>query len=79
MGERMKLTATKWANIQKLMSSYWIQFVKAGNPNSSGLPQWNAYNKAEGTILEINAATMAKPGLYKREFELLEKLNASNK
>ena len=77
MGERMKLTTTKWANIQKLMSSYWIQFIKTGNPNISGLPQWNAYNKTEGTILEINATTMAKQGLYKSEFELLAKLNAS--
>lgn len=63
-------------DVQELMSSYWIRFIKTGNPNGNGLPQWNAYNKSEGTILEINATTAAKPGLYKNEFELLEKLNA---
>jgi para-nitrobenzyl esterase len=62
-------------DVQELMSSYWIQFIKTGDPNGSGLPQWNAYNKAEGTILEINVTTMAKPGLYKNEFEILAKLN----
>jgi para-nitrobenzyl esterase len=64
-------------DVQKLMSSYWIQFIKTGNPNLSGQPQWNAYSKAEGTILEINTTTMAKPGLYKSEFELLQKLQAN--
>jgi para-nitrobenzyl esterase len=63
-------------DVQKLMSSYWIQFIKTGNPNGNGLPKWDPYSKAEGTILEINATTTAKPGLYKSEFELLEKLNA---
>ncbi len=61
-------------DVQELMSSYWIRFIKTGNPNGSGLPQWNAYSKAAGTILEINATTVAKPGLYKNEFELLKKL-----
>jgi para-nitrobenzyl esterase len=59
------------------MSSYWIQFVKTGNPNGSGLPQWSAYKKRAGTILEINTTTVAKPGLYKNEFEMLEKLSTS--
>ena len=64
-------------DVQEIMSSYWIQFIKTGNPNVSGLPQWKAYNKVEGTILEIDATTTAKPGLYKNEFELLEKLETN--
>jgi para-nitrobenzyl esterase len=64
-------------DVQELMSSYWIQFVKTGNPNGNGLPQWNAYKKGAGTILEINTTTVTKPGLYKNEFEILEKLSTS--
>jgi para-nitrobenzyl esterase len=56
------------------MSSYWIQFIKTGNPNRNDLPQWNAYNKRDGAILEINTATIIKPALFKKEFDLLEKL-----
>ncbi|MDB5278369.1 MAG: carboxylesterase family protein [Ferruginibacter sp.] len=63
-------------DVQELMSTYWLQFIKTGNPNGNGLPQWNAYDKAKGTILEINTTATAKPGLYKNEFELLDKLKA---
>jgi len=65
-------------DVQELMSSYWINFVKTGNPNASGLPGWKAYDKAAGTILEINAVTAAKPALYKNEFETMAKLNSNN-
>jgi para-nitrobenzyl esterase len=26
------------------MSSAWIAFIKTGNPNTKGLPRWEAYN-----------------------------------
>lgn len=63
-------------DVQQLMSSYWIQFIKAGNPNGNGLPQWNPYNKTEGAILEIDSTTILKPALFKNEFDLLEKLGS---
>ncbi len=61
-------------DVQEMMSSYWIQFIKTGNPNGNGLPNWSAYNKTEGAILEINSTTIIKPALFKKEFDLLEKL-----
>ena len=30
--------------LEKLMSSYWVQFVKTGNPNLSGLPVWGSFS-----------------------------------
>ncbi len=60
-------------DVQKIMSSYWIEFIKTGNPNSNSLPQWNPYNNIEGAILEIDSTTILKPALFKAEFELLEK------
>ena len=60
-------------DVQELMSSYWIQFIKSGNPNGNGLPQWKPYSKAEGAILEIDNTTTLKPALFKKEFDLLEK------
>jgi para-nitrobenzyl esterase len=61
-------------DVQQLMSSYWIQFIKTGSPNRKGLPQWQQYNKATGAILEIDKTTTTKPELFKTEFDLLEKL-----
>ena len=61
-------------DVQELMSAYWIQFIKTGNPNGKGLPDWNSYNKTDGAILEIDSTTILKPAFLKKEFELLEQL-----
>jgi para-nitrobenzyl esterase len=63
-------------DVQQLMSAYWIQFIKTGNPNGDGLPKWSPYNKMEGAILEIDSTTILKPALFKNEFDLLEKLES---
>ncbi len=60
--------------VEKLMSAYWSHFIKTGNPNGKGLPEWKAYDKTDGAILKIGDATVLKPGLYKNEFDVLEKL-----
>jgi para-nitrobenzyl esterase len=39
--------------ISELMSSYWVQFAKTGNPNREDLPEWPAYAGDNGPILEI--------------------------
>ncbi|MDX1938698.1 MAG: carboxylesterase family protein [Flavihumibacter sp.] len=58
--------------VETVMSSYWINFIKTGNPNGSNLPQWNAYKKQPGDILEINTQTQNKPALLAKEFAFLD-------
>jgi para-nitrobenzyl esterase len=36
-----------------LLSAYWVQFARTGNPNGESLPDWPAYNAEQGLILEI--------------------------
>ncbi len=60
--------------VEKLMSSYWINFIKTGNPNGEGLPAWKKYDKKEGVILEIDKQAIQKAGMFKTEFDLLEGL-----
>jgi para-nitrobenzyl esterase len=36
-----------------LMSAYWVQFAKSGNPNKEGLPEWPAYQADTAKVLEI--------------------------
>jgi para-nitrobenzyl esterase len=33
------------------MSSYWVNFAKAGNPNGQGLPVWPAFTNADSKVL----------------------------
>ncbi len=34
-----------------IMSSYWANFAKTGNPNGNGLPEWEAYNTTDKKIM----------------------------
>jgi para-nitrobenzyl esterase len=36
------------------MASYWINFVRTGNPNSSGLPHWIPYTKAAPAVASLS-------------------------
>lgn len=59
-------------SVEKSMSTYWVNFVKNGNPNGTELPEWKSYDKASGSIMEIGDQPKLIPGLYKNEFEFLE-------
>lgn len=41
------------------MSSYWVNFVKTGNPNANGLPFWPAFASARGPALALSEAIAA--------------------
>jgi para-nitrobenzyl esterase len=58
--------------VEKTMSSYWANFIKTGNPNGEGLPEWSAYDKSSGNIMEIGDQLRLSPGLHKNEFDFIE-------
>ena len=39
---------------ETLISRIWIAFIKTGNPNTKGLPQWDAYNSQTGTTMILD-------------------------
>ncbi len=43
------------------MSSYWANFVKTGNPNGKGLPEWPAYAASDKMIMALGEKPEAKP------------------
>jgi carboxylesterase type B len=55
------------------MNAYWINFVKTGNPNGDGLPEWKSYESGTGNIMEFNEGAELKAGMFKAEFEVLGK------
>lgn len=49
------LVAQDDRDIAKLTSSYWLNFIKTGNPNGAGLPPWPSYRDSGGQFLAIDA------------------------
>lgn len=54
------LDVSPWRNftdadreIARIMSAYWVNFVKTGNPNGEGVPSWPAYRRDTSTVMEL--------------------------
>ncbi|HEY3936052.1 MAG TPA: carboxylesterase family protein [Bryobacteraceae bacterium] len=62
--------------LSDLMSSYWSNFAKNGNPNGPGLPAWPAYRSEDGyQVLHLKADSQAAPDRYRGRYELLDQQN----
>ncbi len=61
--------------VSDLMSSYWTNFAKTGNPNGPGLPNWPAYNAgADRMVMHLNAQAEAAPDQTLPEYQFLDSL-----
>jgi para-nitrobenzyl esterase len=62
--------------LAKLMSAYWVNFIKTGNPNGDGLPAWPKYDtdKQQVKVFDLNTVNETVPGKGGLDF-LLSKLD----
>ena len=47
--------------IAEVMSTYWVNFAKTGNPNGNGLPQWEPYDPIKENVMVIDTVMGSKP------------------
>ncbi len=40
-------------DLEKTISTYWINFIKTGNPNQKGLPNWPAYSVNKKPVMTL--------------------------
>ncbi|GAC1304164.1 MAG: hypothetical protein NVSMB24_11240 [Mucilaginibacter sp.] len=43
--------------LAKLMSAYWANFIKTGNPNGNGLALWPAYDQTAKQAMIFNKSS----------------------
>jgi para-nitrobenzyl esterase len=57
--------------MEQVMSSYWVNFARTGDPNGEGLPRWEPYQIDSGIVLELNDEIIPRPGLYRAPLKFL--------
>jgi para-nitrobenzyl esterase len=69
----------KRRELAKMISGYWVQFAKTGNPNRKGLPVWPAYDLESDQHLEFGETVHVGTGLRKDACDLIEKIMAEQR
>ena len=58
--------------LSQLMSTYWTNFAKTGDPNGPGLPKWPRYNSEDGyELMHLNFDPSATKDQYRDRYEFL--------
>jgi para-nitrobenzyl esterase len=61
LGPRAETPPAREQAISDLMSSYWVNFAKTGDPNGAGLPSWPAFNTKDQRAMFFDSDPSAKP------------------
>ena len=59
--------------LSKIMTDYWANFIKKGNPNGDGLPVWNNYNDVDCNIMELGSKISSFKDTYIEAYKIIEK------
>ncbi len=77
------LDRTDWAltiedrEVARLLSGYWRNFARAGDPNGEGLPHWPVYDEEKGQALELGANPRAIDQHLKDQLDVIDAFHAS--
>ena len=60
--------------VSELMSSYWTNFAKSGDPNGPGLPMWPAYTKDDYRIIHLKPKPEVTPDYDRGRYLFLDQV-----
>ena len=66
-----KMTETE-DHMLSIMSKYWINFTKTGNPNGDSLPYWTEYAEGKPTVMIIKEGFHLGPVQNQKQMDLFE-------
>ncbi|MFO1247299.1 MAG: carboxylesterase family protein [Alphaproteobacteria bacterium] len=47
--------------LARLVHTYWLNFIKNGDPNSNGLPKWHAFEKGNNRVMALSRFSHMRP------------------
>lgn len=62
-------------NLENIMSSYWVNFAKTGDPNGDGLPKWPAFNDQNPEVIELGDEIKAEPLPHQEQLLFFNQVN----
>ncbi len=63
--------------VSETMQAYFVNFIKAGNPNGPGLPNWPTYDANGGYMrMRLDVQSQAEPEIERARYQALDALNA---
>ncbi|WP_091507472.1 carboxylesterase/lipase family protein [Flexibacter flexilis] len=66
---------TAWDfQLSEMMSSYWVNFARNGNPNGQTLPPWPAFQLQSPQIMRFGEEVKPNAVPYQAEFKFLDKI-----
>ena len=63
--------------VSDLMSSYWVNFARTGDPNGPGLPEWPEYDSHGWKVMHLSANPEAAPDTHRSRYLFLDEGLAS--
>ncbi|MBQ7060909.1 MAG: carboxylesterase family protein [Clostridia bacterium] len=58
--------------LSETMVSYWLNFIRTGDPNDEGLPVWERFNDAPELVLELSNEVSMQPERYLELYKLID-------
>jgi para-nitrobenzyl esterase len=67
---------TDWDHkLSDIMSSYWVNFARSGNPNGKGLPLWPAFDSSSSMVIILGDKVEAEVLPNRKQLEFLDSIN----
>jgi para-nitrobenzyl esterase len=71
----LKFVNRAWEKVDdelaNVMSTYWANFIKTGNPNGNNLPEWKAYNTKDKEVMMLGETQQLQPLPDYKQLEFL--------